>query len=251
MKIWAIGDLHLAVSTPGKEMDFFGGSWIDYTRKIEERWKEVVQPEDLVLVPGDLSWALKLHDAVIDLEWIHKLPGTKVIIRGNHDLWWGSISQVRAALPPSMHAIQNDIFKWNGYEIGGARLWDSQEYSYSPFVTFTENKRENKEVTERSKDLDEAERIFVRELGRLETSLKLFKGDPSKRLVMVHYPPIGHDLAPSRASTLLEKYQVDTCVFGHIHQVDPGKIPMGESRGVKYHLTSADYLDFKPVLIVK
>ena len=110
MKIWAIGDLHLAISTPGKEMDFFGRSWVDYTRKIEERWRAVVQPEDLVLVPGDISWALKLQGALIDLAWIDALPGTKLIVRGNHDLWWGSITQVRGTLPPSLHALQHDIF---------------------------------------------------------------------------------------------------------------------------------------------
>lgn len=248
MTIWAIGDLHLALSTPGKEMDFFGGLWKDYTNKIEVRWREVVKPEDLVLVPGDISWAMKLHDAVRDFAWIDRLPGTKVIIRGNHDLWWGSISQVRAALPPSMHALQNDIFRWNDIEIGGARLWDSPEYTYSHFITYTENPRANvKTMTlgEKEDELKEAEKIFLRELARLETSLKLFTG--SKRLVMVHYPPIGPDLAPSRASALLEKYKVTTCVFGHLHQVSPGTLPLGLARGTAYHLTSADYLDFHPL----
>lgn len=248
MKIWALADLHLAVSTPGKEMDYFGGAWKNYTDKIEARWKEVVQPEDLVLIPGDISWAIKLQQAVIDLEWIDKLPGTKVMIRGNHDLWWGSISQVRAALPPSIHVIQNDIFTWNGIEIGGVRLWDSGEYSYAKFIHFQENKREK--ITEEISKEDqakEAEKIFVRDLGRLETSLKLFTPKATRRIAMIHYPPIGPDLEPSRASALLEKYKVDTCVFGHIHQVTPGTIPMGEARGVKYHLTSADYLDFKPL----
>lgn len=243
MKIWTIGDLHLAVSTPGKEMDFFGGAWIDYMRKIEENWKSTVAPDDLVLIPGDISWALKLHDAVRDLEWIDKLPGTKVMIRGNHDLWWGSISQVRAALPPSLHVIQNDIFTWNDIEVAGARLWDTPEYSYSQFVTMTYNPR----AMEKREDKAEDEKIFVRELSRLETSLKLLKG--VKRLAMVHYPPIGPDLAPSRASALLEKYGVQTCLFGHIHQVPPGAIPMGSARGVSYHLTSSDYLDFKPLQI--
>lgn len=243
MTIWAIADLHLAISTPGKEMDFFGGAWVGYTQKIEEHWRKVVKPEDLVLIAGDLSWALKLHDAVRDLEWIDRLPGTKLILRGNHDLWWGSISQVRAALPPSMHAIQNDVFKWQDVEIGGARLWDTPEYHYGAFITMTDNPR----ATEKNEEPAEAEKIFVRELGRLENSLKQFKG--LKRLAMVHYPPIGPNLAPSRASALLERYQVQTCVFGHIHQVTPGRLPLGPARGVSYHLTSADYLDFMPLRI--
>lgn len=246
MKIWALGDLHLAVSTPGKEMDYFGGAWIDYTNKIEKAWREVVSPEDLVLLPGDISWAIKLKEAAIDFEWIDKLPGTKVMIRGNHDLWWGSISQVRAALPASMHAIQNDIFKWNGIEIAGSRLWDTPEYSYGQFIDFKKNER----AVSKEEDPKEAEKIFIRELSRLETSLKGFSEKAVKRLAMVHYPPIGPDLAPSRASELLEKYKVDICVFGHIHQVQPGKIPMGEARGVNYHLTSSDYLNFVPLQIL-
>lgn len=245
MKIWVLSDLHLAVSTPGKEMDFFGGSWVNYTEKIQKNWQAVVGPDDLVLIPGDISWAIKLKDAIRDFEWIDKLPGTKVILRGNHDLWWGSLSQVRAALPPSMHAIQNDIFTWNGIEIAGSRLWDTPEYSYSKFVNFQKNER----AVSKEDNPVEAEKIFVRELSRLETSLKAFTPKAKRKLAMVHYPPIGPDLQPSRASALLEKYGVETCVFGHIHQVPPGIVPMGEARGVKYHLTSADYLDFMPLEI--
>lgn len=243
MTIWALADLHLAVSTPGKEMDFFGGTWVGYTSKIEKNWRAFIKPEDLVLIAGDISWALKLHDAIRDLEWIDRLPGTKLILRGNHDLWWGSISQVRAALPPSMHAIQNDVFKWEDTEIGGARLWNTYEYDYSPFVTMSTNPR----ATDKMEEPGEAEKIFVRELGRLENSLKQFKSP--RRIAMVHYPPIGPNLVPSRASTLLEKYQVQTCLFGHIHQVTPGSLPLGTARGVTYHLTSADYLDFKPLRV--
>lgn len=241
MTIWAIADLHLALSTPGKEMDFFGGAWVDYTRKIEERWRATVGTDDLVLIAGDISWAMKLPIALQDLAWIDNLPGTKVILRGNHDLWWGSISQVRASLPPSIHALQHDTFKWKGIEIGGSRLWDTPEYNYSAYVTMTANPH----ATEHKELPAETEKIFERELGRLETSLKQLSGP--YRIAMVHYPPIGPDLKASRASALLEKYQVNTCVFGHVHQVKPGTLPLGTARGVTYHLTSADYLDFHPL----
>ena len=244
MAIFAIADLHLAVSTPDKKMDVFGGAWVDYMQKIEERWREAVREGDLVLIAGDISWAMKLVDAIGDLEWIDRLPGTKVMIRGNHDLWWGSISQVRSALPPSLHVIQNDIFRWQDVEIGGARLWDTPEYHYQGYVEFQENPKAKKDFVD---DRESSEKIFVRELLRLETSLKLFKG--SRRIAMVHYPPIGPNLAPSRASALLEKYRVQTCVFGHIHQVRLGSLPLGEARGVTYRLTSADYLDFHPLLL--
>lgn len=240
MTIWAIADLHLAFSTPDKSMDYFEGPWIGYMDKIEKNWKERVQPNDLVLIAGDISWAMKLQVAKVDLDWIDKLPGTKVMIKGNHDYWWDSIAQLRKTLPPSLHAIQNDIFKWNGIEIGGARLWDTPEYSYATYVAFKPNPR----AKEKDISQDEAEKVFLRDLSRLEMSLKEMKGD--KRIAMVHYPPIGPDLKPSRASQLLEKYKISQCVFGHIHLVKPDTVPLGTARGVTYHLTSADYLNFIP-----
>lgn len=243
MSIWAIADLHLAFCDPDKKMDYFGGSWINYTQKIEENWRKKIKPDDLVLLAGDLSWALKLEDAKIDFNWVDQLPGQKVMIKGNHDLWWDSISQLRSALPPSIKAIQNDIYTWNGIEIGGARLWDTPEYNYNQFVVFQSNPR----AKEKNTSPDDAEKIFVRELSRLETSLKMMKGP--KRIAMVHYPPLSADLKPSRASSLLEKYKINQCVFGHIHQVPPNTVPMGTKNGVTYHLTAADYLNFDPILI--
>lgn len=239
--IWALADLHLAFSDPNKKMDFFGGNWENYTDKIEKNWRSKIKSEDLVLLPGDISWALKLASAAPDLEWIHALPGTKVMIKGNHDLWWDSISKLREALPPSIHAIQNDLFTWNGFEIGGARLWDTPEYNYNKYVVFKENPRAKlKEAT----SPDDNEKIFVRELSRLETSLKMMKGP--RRIAMIHYPPLSAELEPSRTSALLEKYKINHAVFGHIHQVPRGIIPMGELNGVHYHFVAADYLDFDP-----
>ncbi|MCB1114692.1 MAG: metallophosphoesterase [Chlamydiia bacterium] len=245
MKVWAIADLHLAVSTPGKEMDFFGGAWVDYTRKIEENWRAVVAPEDLVLIPGDISWAMKLDKAIIDLEWIDKLPGTKLLSKGNHDLWWSSINRVREVLPPSIHVLHNDAFNWHGWTIGGARLWDTPEYNYADYVNFKENPHAKVEPG----DSAQVEKIFSRELDRLEMSLKKLSPDADRRVAMIHYPPIGADLKPSRTSAILEKYDIDTCVFGHVHEVTPGAVPLGEARGVTYHMVSADYLKFKPLLL--
>lgn len=244
MNIWAIADLHLAKSHPDKAMDLFGGNWVGYMDKLETRWKDAIQPDDLVLIPGDICWAMKLKDAIIDLDWIASLPGTKVMIKGNHDLWWSSLAQLRSSLPPSIHVIQNDIFRYRDIEVGGARLWDSPEYSYNAFIEY----RENPKATQKEPSTpQEDEKIFIRELHRLETSLKGMKG--MKRIAMVHYPPIGPDLAPSRASQLLEQYKVNVCVFGHIHQVREGSLQMGEARGVRYYLTAADYLDFNPLKI--
>jgi predicted phosphohydrolase len=247
-KIWTIADLHLSFGVPGKEMDIFGEQWINHPKKIEKHWKGCVNENDLVLIPGDISWAKTLDEARPDMEWIHRLPGTKLLLRGNHDYWWTAISKVRAMLPPSMHAIQHDTFTWNGVEIGGARMWDTPEYDFDDYIMIRENP---KEVTAEKHTIDEDEKIFVRELGRLETSLKAFTKNASSRIVMTHYPPISADLGPSRIHTMLEKYKVDFCTFGHLHSVKAGELPFGEKNGVKYVFAACDYIDFTPILILE
>lgn len=234
MRVWAIADLHLAFGDPSKSMEVFG--WENYAEKIEANWREVIGEGDLVLLAGDISWAMRPEQALKDLEWIDRLPGTKVMIRGNHDYWWSSPSKVRSILPPSLHIIQNDVFNFSDFSVGGARLWDTDEFHFSEAREFGP-----KESTEESK------KIFERELIRLEMSLKLL--DPSKRrLVMTHYPPIGADLRESRASKLLEKYGVEICVFGHLHCLKPGPM-FGSKNGVRYCLTACDFLDYKPLNI--
>lgn len=239
-KLFALADLHLSWSTPEKKMDVFGPLWENYMTKIEKNWRSQVQKEDLVLLPGDLSWAMHLEDALVDLEWIDSLPGTKVMIKGNHDYWWSSRSKMTKRLPQSLHLVQNDAFTYRSLSIGGARLWDSPEFNFSPYI---EVRGEMKEQTLSPKD----EKIFSRELQRLELSLQALDPMADSRIVMTHYPPIGPDLAPSRVSALLEQYNVHVCVFGHLHSVRLGSLPYGERNGVHYHLVSADYVDFTPV----
>ena len=247
MTIWALADLHLAFGAPDKSMDVFGEPWTNYTVKIKKHWEELVKHEDLVLLAGDISWAMRPLDAKVDLDWIHALPGTKVLLRGNHDYWWTSLKQIEQILPPSMHLIQNNAWKWNGYVIGGTRLWDTPEYAFGPYIRYADNPRAKKMSEEDS--TPDAEKIFERELGRLELSLKAMEKLDGERLVMTHYPPISADLHPSRASALLEKYKIKTCVFGHLHNIRENTPLFGEKNGIHYHLTSADYLHFKPIRI--
>lgn len=211
-------------------MDIFGGKWVGHQEKIEKGWKQVVGPDDLVLIAGDISWAMTLDEVKIDLAWIDALPGTKVMIKGNHDYWWHSVSKVRSILPPSCHIIQNDAFQWKGVSIAGTRLWDTNDYSFYPLP-----------------EDNERERIYERELQRLEVSLKALQGDV--RLVMTHYPPIGKEMHPSRVSDLLEKYKVSACLFGHLHNMEKEQLSFGSLHGIAYHLTTCDYLDFTPLLI--
>lgn len=244
MHIWAIADLHLSFGIEGKSMDVFGGKWIDHVQKLESAWKKNIQPEDLVLIPGDISWAMHLEQALPDLLWIHQLPGTKVMIRGNHDYWWSSPSKMKKHLPPSCHLIQNDAFTFQEVSIAGTRLWDTDEFSLDAYIEY----KKNPVASTKQQEIDD-KKIFERELQRLELSLKQLNPDARWRVVMTHYPPIGADLQPSKVSQLLEKYRVDVCVFGHIHNASSESLVFGERNQVRYYLTAADYLDFTPLKI--
>lgn len=247
MNIFAISDLHLALSVPDKSMDFFGDPWKNYMERIQENWSRVVKPEDLVLIPGDISWAKTLDQALIDLQWIDKLPGTKVLLRGNHDYWWSSLSQVRNILPRSMHVIQNDVFNFGDVTIGGARLWETQEFNYNQWIEFQDNPRARKEMA--PDNPVEAEKIFIRELGRLELSLKSLDPKKTLRIALTHYPPIGPEDKSTRVSTLLSKYNIDVCVYGHLHNLKKEFPLVRKFDNTRYYQAAADLIDFKPVLI--
>lgn len=250
MTIWALSDLHLAFSVPSKTMEDFGPAWKNYTQKIEQNWKTFVSLNDLVLVPGDISWAMHLEEAIIDLKWLDALPGTKVILRGNHDYWWSSATQLAKVMPPSIRFIQNNAFHWKNVSIGGSRLWDTHEYNFNAYIEFQKNPRATiNPHEERVNEQQEQEKIFLRELNRLKISLSQLNPQAQIKIAMVHYPPISAELAPSRASTILEDFHIDYCVFGHLHNVRIGSLPFGEARGVRYLLTSCDYLDFKPLKV--
>ncbi|MBS0624560.1 MAG: metallophosphoesterase [Verrucomicrobia bacterium] len=247
MKIWAIGDLHLSFGVANKSMDIFGPDWESHANKIGENWRRTIAPEDLVLIPGDISWAMKIDEVVPDLQWIHELPGTKVMIKGNHDYWWGSLKKITEVLPPSIHIIQNNAFLWKGIAVGGARLWDTPEYHFGSFIDFRENPKAKDKEELIQEDL--SDKIFERELQRLEMSLSALDKSATMRIAMTHYPPIGSDMNPSRASEILEKHKIDVCVFGHLHNIKSGHTLFGEKRGIRYVLTSCDYLRFNPIAI--
>ncbi len=230
-------------------MDVFGPTWIRHAEKIEESWRKAVAPHDLVLVPGDISWAMRLDEAMLDLEWLDDLPGKKLLLKGNHDYWWPSSSKLKSALPPSIDFIQNSTFLWKDVAIGGTRLWDTPEYSFQKFIDFTPNPKAREEGS--SQNPEQEEKVFVRELERLERSLAELDRSAKHKIAITHYPPIGADLAPSRASAILEKYGIQICVFGHLHNLKKACLPLfGEARGIRYVLASCDAIDFTPVKIL-
>ncbi|MBN1777440.1 MAG: metallophosphoesterase [Clostridiales bacterium] len=228
MAIYAIGDLHL----PGgqeKPMNVFGSHWDDHVSQIITRWKQTVQPEDLVLIPGDISWAMYFDQAKADLTLIAGLPGEKVLLRGNHDYWWASIGKIRDWLPDTMHALQNDAFRWRDFVICGTRGWVFPT-ALSP--------------------LDEQDtRVFNRELIRLELSLQEAQKHGLPMIVMMHYPPLLKDTADTAFTGTLEKYGVSLCCYGHLHDTGIANAFHGSHHSISYHLVSCDAINFTPKLL--
>jgi hypothetical protein len=222
MKIFAISDLHLSVNNP-KPMDIFGPVWEGYLDKIFTQWREKVGEDDIVLLPGDFSWAMKLEDTKKDFELLAPLPGKKILIRGNHDYWWKSISAVRSVLPQNFYAIQNDAIKFENVVFCGTRGWPLPDKSYT----------------------EDDEKIFRRELLRLEMTLseaKKMQNDGDKLVCIMHYPPVNFAHEDSEFSQLIEKYNVDIVVYGHLHGYS-GVQTYFEKNGVKYFLTSCDLVN--------
>lgn len=231
-------------------MEAFGLVWKDYPNKIKEHWQKLISDDDLVLIAGDISWAMRPEEALPDLDFIDALPGQKLLIRGNHDYWWPSSTKLAGLLPPSMHFIHNTAFEWNKVAFAGARLWDTHEYSFNDAIEFVDNPFAKKKTPEElAREKEDAEVIFVRELQRLKLSLEKMNHKAEKKVALTHYPPIGANLRPSRAAALLEDFEIDVCVFGHLHNVREGALPFGTARGVRYILTSADYLGFTPIVV--
>lgn len=221
MAVFAIADLHLPARQ--KPMDVFGPHWKDHFERISQDWIARVGPRDVVLLPGDISWAMRLEEAAEDLAAIGRLPGLKLLLRGNHDYWWNSIGRVRRALPEGMYAIQNDSLLIDGRLYAGSRGWTLP----GPDAT------------------EEDTRIFARERLRLEMSLKHARSrDAGAPLIaMMHFPPLTDDVPGF--SDLLEAYGASDCAYGHLHGAAICGAVRGLRGGVRYHQVSCDGLDFK------
>lgn len=221
MKIFAISDLHLSVNNP-KPMDIFGPTWEGYLDKIFDDWKNKVSDDDVVLMAGDFSWAMKLEETSSDFALLEKLPGKKVIIRGNHDYWWKSISAVRSILPNNFFAIQNDAIKFGNFIICGTRLWN---------------------LPDKNKPLSaEDEKIYKRELIRLEMTLqnaKKLQTENEQIVCMLHYPPYTFKEEDNEVTALLQNFGVSKVVYGHIHAYLKQNLVLNKN-GIDYFLTSCD-----------
>ena len=223
MQIYAIADLHLSL-TSEKPMDVFGEAWRGHAEKVERNWRERVQADDLVLIPGDISWAMQLSAALPDLSFIGNLPGRKILLKGNHDYWWSAIGRVRSNLPEGMRALQNDSIVEDGIGICGSRGWlcpGSNNFNA------------------------EDQKIYLRELDRLSLSLASLPAVETK-IAMLHFPPFLDKEKGSGFTERLEDAGVQIVVYGHLHGEANRYAFEGERNGITYHCVAADKLDFAP-----
>ncbi len=227
-RIFALADLHLSLSGE-KPMDVFGEGWRDHARRMAQSWDDLVGDEDLVLLPGDLSWAKTLPEAAADLRWIAQRPGRKLLLRGNHDSWWTSIGKVRAVLPPGSAALHLDAHRYGDVVVVGARGWTLPG---DPFAAPGDEPIFRREIERLRLSLDDADRRF----------------DPTlPRLAMTHFPPRVLGVPNDEVAALLRERGVRVCVFGHLHGEDHARAPRGIVDGIAYRLVAADAVDFTPV----
>ncbi len=228
MALYAIGDLHLSLGEE-KPMDVFGGKWLGYMDKLREG-VSMIGPEDTTVLLGDLSWALNLEGAVKDFAWINQIPGRKIILKGNHDYWWSTAAKFYKFCQENgfedQWILNNNHYEYDGWAICGTRGWFFEE--------------------DRGGTHDE--KVFRRELIRLETSLKS-AGDKNK-MVFLHYPPRYRGYECREIIELLERYEVRRCFYGHLHSESHKLAVEGLWGGVEYRLVSADYIGFKPVTVI-
>ena len=228
MAIYAIADLHLSHAEE-KSMDIFGVHWAGHWQKIQAAWRARITEEDLVLIPGDISWAMHMPEAQPDLDAIGAMPGQKLILRGNHDYWWSSLAQVRAALKKGMFALQNDCFAYRGAAVCGTRGW----------------------VQGNAAQGERDAKLYQREVGRLRLSLQSArdKGLPVS-VVMFHYPPFDEKQTPNEMTAMLKEFGVKRVVYGHLHGKSLKSAFEGTLDGIRYELVSCDHLQFAPKLIL-
>jgi len=231
MRVFAIGDLHLAGGT-GKTMDRFGEHWHNHDQKIFEAWHRVVGQDDLVLIVGDTSWAMRLNDALPDLERIGQMPGLKLLLKGNHDYWWESQAKMSRVLHPSITVLQASSTIVNRIAVAGTRGW------ICPNDTHFE---------------EPDAKIYEREVGRLRAALGMLRSRETEfdtLIVALHYPPTNALYQTSGFTELMDGYGADICVYGHLHGDDITTALTGLRGKTDYRLVSADAADFAPAQIM-
>ena len=234
MAIFTIGDLHLSFNDD-KPMSVFGENWEGYEDKIKKDWIEKVKENDLVVIPGDFSWSMYLENTYLDFSYINKLPGKKLLLKGNHDYWWSTLKKMRDYLEEkefqNIDFIYNNAYEYENKIIVGTRGWSQSE------------EKEDKKILDREKI-------------RLELSIKdgIEKyGDEKEVIAFMHYPPIiKHNITenePTDFIRLMQKYNIKRCYYGHLHSTSIKEAVEGEFFGINFKLVSSDGIEFKLVKI--
>lgn len=228
MSVYVIGDPHLSLGTD-KPMDIFRG-WEDYTERLRKNWENIISENDTVVIPGDISWAMSLEEAKTDLAFIDALPGRKIIGKGNHDYWWCTMKKMNAFLEENKFSTLNFLFN-NAYEaddiaICGTRGW------------FFDDKAEN------------AEKVILREAGRLRTSIEAARLTGKEPVAFLHYPVVYESGVCDELLSVLKENNIKRCFFGHIHGERTGRYEKYTHEGITFSLISADFLTFCPKKIM-
>lgn len=226
MRIFAISDLHLALAED-KPMEVFGTGWEDYMRRIRENWQQTVSSDDLVLLPGDISWVTYLNDAGPDFQYIETLPGRKIITKGNHDYWWTTMKKMEELLSAegftTIKILHNNHYRYENYGICGTRGWVNM-----PGET-------------------QDEKVLKREVQRLETSIRSALAENLEPIVFLHYPPIFATNFNYDILEILYRYNIKDCYYGHIHGRSAHELCVKNTYDdINFHLIAGDYLQFIP-----
>lgn len=227
MSVFAISDLHLAISSPDKSMELFGDDWKDYHERIKNNWKKTVTDSDTVIVPGDISWALNIDEAYEDFKYLHTLPGKKIIMKGNHDYYFSTVAKLKSYLKEnhfdSIEVLNHNSICVEEINICGTRLWGNSEI---------ENANDAK--------------IYRRELIRLKMSLNSISAENIDKpiVVVTHFPPFRQEV-----TELLKQYDVKMCIYGHLHGEGHYMVKEGLINGIEYKMVSGDYTKFNLVKI--
>ncbi len=240
MAIYTIGDLHLSTNaSTNKSMEVFGRRWQGYTEKLRRNWEAVVTPADTVVIPGDISWAMKLEEALPDFRFIHSLPGEKLIGKGNHDFWWMTAAKMNKFFAENhldtLHILNNNAYLVEGRVLCGTRGWFMEERQQVAVGEVDYDKIVNREVIRLRLSLDEA--VKLRQAAAEET------GVIPPLAVFLHFPPVWMDFVCRPFVDVLHEYGDPDCYFGHIHGVYNAPAAY-EYEGIRMRLVSSDSLDF-------
>ncbi|MBQ2443751.1 MAG: metallophosphoesterase [Clostridia bacterium] len=228
MSVFVIADLHLSLGTD-KPMDIFRG-WDGYEKRLEENWRKLITDNDTVVIPGDISWAMKLSDTFEDFRFINGLPGRKLFLKGNHDYWWDTRRKMEMYLKENgfdtIEIVFNSAYAAEGYAICGTRGWFYDA------------------------ETDSDKKVLSREVGRLRTSLNEALKTGLEPVVFLHYPPVFGNQRCDDILNVLKEYEIKKCYYGHLHGINAArKAVTGDFEGIKFRLISSDYLKFMPELV--